>query len=101
METIEQMADRHIRETEASLDHIDLLMKRAQKASAKASDQAEIERLLEQATMQREKLDLHLAALKEAKQQSDLARLVEEGKSFRDRLERIRMGIERLLLSLI
>lgn len=97
METIEQMADRHIRESEASLDHIDLLMKRAQKASANASDQAQIE----QATEQREKLDLHLAALKEARQQSDLARLVEEGKSFRDRLERIRMGIERLLLSLI
>lgn len=79
------------------MDHIDLLMKRAQKASANASDQAQIE----QATEQREKLDLHLAALKEARQQSDLARLVEEGKSFRDRLERIRMGIERLLLSLI
>jgi hypothetical protein len=44
METIEQMADEHIRESEASLNHIDLLMKRAQKAQ-KASDQAEIERL--------------------------------------------------------
>lgn len=83
METIEQMADRHIRESEASLDHIDLLMKRAQKASANASDQAQIE----QATEQREKLDLHLAALKEARQQSDLARLVEEGKSFRTGLK--------------
>ena len=41
METIEQIAERHIRESEARLDHIDVLMKRAQKVSANTSDQVE------------------------------------------------------------
>ncbi len=56
METIEQMAERHIRESEADLVHIDVLMKRAQKMSANAADQVEAERLLDQATRQRAKL---------------------------------------------
>lgn len=97
METIEQMAERHIRESEASLDHIDVLMKRAQKVSANASDQAEAERLLDQVMKQREKLDLHLAALKEVRLQSDLERLVEEGKGFKEGLERLRVSVERFL----
>ena len=101
METIEQIAERHIRESEASLDHIDVLMKRAQKVSANTSDQVEAERLLDQAMKQREKLDLHLAALRAVRQQSDLARLVEEGRGFKEGLERIRVSVERLLSSLI
>lgn len=101
METIEQMAERHIHEFDASLAHIDVLMKRAQKLSVKASDQEEAERLLEQAMKQREKLDMHLAALKESRPQSDPAKLVEEGERFKEGLERVRVIVERLLLSLI
>lgn len=98
METIEQMAERHIRESEADLVHIDVLMKRAQKMSANAADQVEAERLLDQATRQRAKLDLHLAALK-SKQESDYERLAEEGKRFKETLEKIRSNIEVMLAS--
>jgi hypothetical protein len=87
METIEQMAERHIRESEADLVHIDVLMKRAQKMSANAADQVEAERLLDQAMRQRAKLDLHLAALR-SKQESDYDKLAEEGKRFKETLEK-------------
>lgn len=98
METIEQMAERRIRESEADLLHIDVLMKRAQKMSANAADQAKAERLLEQAIKQRTKLDQHLAALR-SKQESDYEKLAEEGKRFRDALEKARSNIEVMLAS--
>ena len=98
METIEQMAERRIRESEADLLHIDVLMKRAQKMSANAADQAKAERLLEQAIKQRAKLDQHLAALR-SKQESDYEKLAEEGKRFRDALEKTRSNIEVMLAS--
>ncbi|UUC95610.1 MULTISPECIES: hypothetical protein [Comamonas] len=98
METIEQMAERHIRESEADLVHIDVLMKRAQKMSANAADQVEAERLLDQAMRQRAKLDMHLAALK-SKQESDYKKLADEGKRFKETLEKIRSNIEVMLAS--
>jgi len=47
---------------------------------------------------QRAKLDLHLAALK-SKQESDYERLAEEGKRFKETLEKIRSNIEVMLAS--
>lgn len=84
--------------SEADLVHIDVLMKRAQKMSANAADQVEAERLLDQAMRQRAKLDLHLAALK-SKQESDCEQLAEEGKRFKETLEKIRSNIEVMLAS--
>ncbi len=98
METIEQMAERHICESEAELVHIDVLMKRAQKMSTNAADQVEAERLLDQAVRQREKLELHLAALK-SKQDADYEKLVDEGKRFKAMLAKMRSNIEVMLAS--
>ncbi|PIG09500.1 hypothetical protein [Comamonas sp. 26] len=98
METIEQMAERHIRESEAELVHIDVLMKRVQKMSANAADQAEAERLLDQVVRQREKLELYLAALK-SKQDADYEKLAEEGKRFKATLAKMRSNIEVMLAS--
>ena len=98
METIEQMAERHIRESEADLNHIDVLMKRAQKASSNAADQAEAEMLLEQAAKQHAKLDQHLTALR-SQQEPDHEKLAEEGARFREALGKIRSNLEVLLAS--
>lgn len=43
----------------------------------------------------------NLAALKEVRLQSDLERLVEEGKGFKEGLERLRVSVERFLSSFI
>ncbi|CAM4177887.1 hypothetical protein COAQ111491_08510 [Comamonas aquatilis] len=100
METIDQMSERHIRESEAGLQRVDELMKRAQQLSTKDEGQVETERLLGQAVKDREELEQHLAELK-SRQESDMAKLAEDGRNFREGLEKIKTNIERLLASLL